>query len=630
MIIRNLQANTARAITTFAALFLFLITSPSPAQTPGALEFRERCAGCHGLDGRGGERAPTAQAESRSDEELRDLIQHGLPARGMPAFPVSDDVLKNLLSFVRSVTPHKAASLRPIHLNVRSIDFAELANPKPGSWLSYNGSLGGNRYSGLTEIGRKNVAGLGLRWIYSLSGSDRLEVTPVVADGVMYVTSGRNECLALDAGNGKLLWKYAAPGIQGGGGDGGGVNRGVAILGTRVFMETSQAHLIALDRATGNLLWDVSLGDPQLHYEGTSAPLIVKNLVIAGLGGGEYGIRGLITAHSPETGKEVWRVSTLPDQNDPAIKTWSEPAILGHGGSATWLTGSYDPSLDLIYWATGNPCPDFNGDHRKGDNLYSDSVLALRPADGHREWFYQFTPHDTHDWDAQETLMVVDAPFRGEQRKLLVQANRNGFFYVLDRTNGKLLVAKSFVKKMTWASGVGADGRPQLLPEAEPSVAGTLVCPSIEGGNNYMSTAYSPETRLFYVMALDKCSLYKKAEDVFQPGKAFEGTGSSEPENQPGKKFVRAINVDTGDVVWEFPEDGDGMTWGGLLSTAGGLVFFADDNGDFAALDAKTGKRLWRFTANQFWKASPMTFTAGGQQFVAIAGGSDILVFGLQ
>ena len=299
------------------------------------------------------------------------------------------------------------------------------------------------------------------------------------------------------------------------------------------------------------------------------------------------------------------------------------------GGGGTWLTGSYDPDTDTLYWPTGNPCPDYNGDERLGDNLYSDSVLALRPATGELKWYYQYTPHDLHDWDAVQVPVLIDADYGGATRHLLAQANRNGFFYVLDRADGRLLLAKPFVEKLTWASGIGADGRPQLLPGAEPTKEGTRVCPSVEGASNWFSTAFHPATGLFYVMALEKCNIFTKSAALWEAGKSFYGGTTKRVEGEDGKKYLRALDIQTGKVVWEQAQEGPGRTWGGVLATAGNLVVYGDDSGDFAAVDARDGRKLWRWPANANWKASPMTYLADGRQYVAIAGGPNVLVFGL-
>jgi alcohol dehydrogenase (cytochrome c) len=447
-------------------------------------------------------------------------------------------------------------------------------------------------------------------------------------DGVMYVTTA-NRAYALDARSGRQIWRYQRPLTKGLVGDAaGGINRGVAVLGDKVFMVTDHAHLIALHRLTGKLLWDVEMADYREHYGATSAPLVVKDLVISGISGGDEGVRGFLAAYKASTGERVWRFWTIPAPGEPLSETWIGNA-LPHGCAATWLTGTYDAQANLLYWTTGNPCPDYNGDERKGDNLYSDSVLALEPETGKLRWYYQFTPHDLHDWDAQQTPMLIDAEFQGRRRQLLAQANRNGFFYVLDRITGELLLAKPFVEQLTWASGIGPDGRPQLLSGGAPTPAGVNACPAVEGATNWMSTAYNPETGLFYVMALEKCVIYSKSPEPWERGKSFYGGGTRDAPDGPGRKYLRAIDAQTGKIVWQYPQIGPGNSWGGALSTAGGLVFFGDDSGAFAAVDAKSGKPLWYFHTNELWKASPMTYVAGGKQYVAVAAGSNILAFGL-
>jgi alcohol dehydrogenase (cytochrome c) len=370
------------------------------------------------------------------------------------------------------------------------------------------------------------------------------------------------------------------------------------------------------------------MADSSQNYGATSAPLAVKDLVVSGTSGGDEGVRGFIAAYEAATGKRVWRFWTVPLPGEPLAKTWVGRA-LEHGCTSAWLTGTYDAKLDLLYWTTGNPCPDYNGDERGGDNLYSDSVLALKPDTGELKWHFQFTPHDLHDWDAAQTPMLIDARFGGTERHLLAEASRNGFFYLLDRTNGHFLLARPFVEKLTWASGIDSSGRPQLLPGAEPSPEGTRACPSVEGATNWFSTAYHPGTGLFYLMALEKCNIYTKSDAVWHAGESYYGGETRRVPGEVPRKFLRALDIQTGKIVWEHGQEGPATTWGGVLSTAGDLVFYGDDGGDFAAVNARTGRPLWRWPANANWKASPMTYMAGGRQFVAIAGGPNILAFGL-
>jgi alcohol dehydrogenase (cytochrome c) len=547
----------------------------------------------------------------------------------MPPVQAGEEEFRNLLAYLSRLSRQPAQAAAAVVSNRNGlIDFSRGAEPKEGEWPTYHGQWGGNRYSRLNQIHAGNVAALAPRWMFPMRGSQSLEVTPVVVGNIMYVTTG-NEAYALDARSGREIWHYQHPAPEGVVGDAaGGINRGVAVLGDRVFMATPSAHLIALQRFTGRLLWDTEMADYRQNYGATSAPLVIKDLVISGTSGGDEGIRGFLAAYKASTGERVWRFWTIPAPGEPLSETWVGKA-LDHGCASTWLTGTYDPQLDLLYWATGNPCPDFNGDERQGDNLYSDSVLALKPETGELRWYYQFTPHDVHDWDSEETPMVIDADYRGRRRQLLAQANRNGFYYLLDRTNGKLLQATPFVKNLTWASGIGPDGRPKMLPHTEPTAEGVKVCPAVEGATNWMSSSYNPLTKWLYVMALEKCSVYMRSSAVWSPGKSYYGGGTREVPNEPGTKVLKAIDLATGKIVWEYPQIGPATSWGGLLSTAGGLVFFGDDSGAFAAVEAPTGKPLWHFHTNQLWKASPMTYMVDGKQYVAIAAGSNILAFGL-
>jgi alcohol dehydrogenase (cytochrome c) len=505
---------------------------------------------------------------------------------------------------------------------------ATAVKPGPGDWPTYNGQWNGNRHSPLKQIHPGNVAQLAPQWIFTVPDARRLQVTPLVVDGVMYVTAA-NQAYALDARTGRQIWQFRMPLTKGVIGDASAaINRGAALLGDKVFLITDHAHLLALHRATGALLWDVEVADYRQHYGMTSAPLVVNDLVLVGTSGGDEGAPGFITAHKASTGELVWKHRTLPAPGEPGSETWVGRA-LEHGCAAPWLTGSYDPEVGLVYWTTGNPCPDYNGDERQGDNLYSSSVIALDPSTGQRRWHYQFTPHDLHDWDASQPVLAVNAVFRGRPRKLLLQANRNGFFYVLDRVTGEFLLGEPFVKKMTWASGIGPDGRPKVLPDTAPTVQGNKVCPAVEGATNWMSSSYSAGTGLFYVMSLESCNIYSKSALWWRQGESFYGGGTRRVPGEKGVKILRALDIQTGKVVWEYPQIGPGNSWGGVLSTDGGLVFFGEDSGAFAAVEAKSGKYLWHFQTSQLWKASPMTYSADGRQFVAVASGGNILAFGV-
>jgi PQQ-dependent dehydrogenase (methanol/ethanol family) len=537
----------------------------------------------------------------------------------MPAFSGTPQRYRDLVSFLSNLGgiptgPNPAAREE---ISVQSMD--QILHPRPGDWPTYSGNINGNRYSDLSDINVKNVRDLKMAWIHPLPYFG-LETTPLVIDGVMYVT-GPNQVQALDGRTGREIWNYSRPRAAAGtipGDAAKGANRGAAVLGDRVFFITDNAHLICLQRLTGALLWDVLLAEP--HYGGTSTPLIAGGLVIAGVSGGDDGIRGLLAAYQPTTGEEVWRFWTIPLAGEPGSETWiGDPSPQG---GATWTTGSYDGATGTLYWGIGNPYPDTDGDHRGGDNLYTASDVALDARTGKLLWHFQFTPHDLHDWDANQPLVLADAPFHGRDRKLLLHANRNGFFYVLDRTDGKLLQATPMVKKLTWASGIGADGRPELLPGYETSKQGVKTCPAVRGATNWYSTAYNPSTHLYYVMTVEDCSIYRKAHDG--------GYGRSNDPADPPIKVLRAFALETGKIAWELPLAGPPeRNYAGVFSTAGGLVFFGETSGGFAAVDARTGNYLWHFEASEPWKASPMTYTVNGRQYVAIASGSNILSFAL-
>jgi len=661
-------------------LALILLTavpaSPAAAQAPepGRRPFEQLCSACHGADGQGGERGPgfIAALAFRTDAELATLIREGLPARGMPGFSVPPAQMPAIVAHIRRLQSRAGPELqrvkvdtiegRPLEglaLNQSSVDLQLLSADKrihllrrdgeryravtsQADWPTYHGQLGGNRYSPLDQISTHNVSRLAPAWTFSIPDTSRLQVTPVVVDGVMYVTAA-NECYALDAGNGRRLWHFKRPRTKGLAGDAAaGINRGVAVAGHRVFMITDHAHILALDRFTGSLLWETTMADWRLNYGATSAPLAVGDLVVSGTSGGDEGARGFVAAFDQATGKEVWRFWTVPARGEPGSETWKGTAI-DHPCAAAWLTGTFDPELGTLYWPTGNPCPDYDGSERLGDNLYSDSILALDVRTGRLKWFYQYTPHDVWDWDAQQPPVLVDVEWQGaprpstssgrtepvEVRKLLLHANRNGFFYVLDRATGKLLLAKPFVKKLTWAREIGPDGRPILNPDQYPTAEGTKVCPAVEGATNWFSTSFNPATGLYYVQTLEKCNIFTRRPEVWRAGQSFYGGSTKRVPGEPGQKILRAIDIRTGAIAWELPQIGPANSWGGTLSTAGGLVFVGEDSGALMAVDAATGEPRWQFQANVLWKASPMTYMFDGRQYVAVAAGPTLIAFAL-
>ncbi len=630
---------------------------------PGRVDFERNCGGCHGGDGTGGEMGPNIvnRLNNMSPEQLDAILANGRPDRGMPGFPnIQGEEKTRLVTFLRTLRPRRrAAPVRrevtltsgtklaglvlnesPLDLQLRTDDQkVHLLRPATGGyrevtsqtdWTTYNGDVKGNRYSQLGQITKQNVTRLAPKWVFPLEGVTRAQTTPVVVQGIMYVTSG-NECWALDAGAGREIWHFQRPRTKALVGNAAqGFNRGVAAAGDKVLMVTDNAHLLALNRFTGELVWETEMADWHKNYNATSAPLIVGNLAITGTAGGEQGARGFIAAYDVQTGKENWRFWTVPLPGEPGSETWKGKAI-EHPSGVAWLTGSYDPDLDTLYWASGNPGPDYNGEERQGDNLYTSSILALNPQTGKMKWYYQTTPHDLHDWDSTEPLVLIDREWEGRPRKLLIQANRNGFFYVFDRTDGKLLLAKPFVKNMNWAKEIGKDGKPVLL---ELPTAGSpnahKVCPSQSGATNWYSASYDPTTSYYLVQTVESCSVFttRKTEE-WEAGRGYSGGSQRVSADETPKQILRAIDVRTGNVVWEMPETGPSGSWGGTLAFATGITLVCEDGGMFSAVDSATGKPLWRFQTNATFKASPMTYTFDGKQYVTIAAGQNILTFGL-
>jgi alcohol dehydrogenase (cytochrome c) len=502
-----------------------------------------------------------------------------------------------------------------------------LVTPVDHNWSSYNGDYTGRRYSALREIDKTNVSELRAQWVFHVANSNHLEVTPVVVDGMMFVTSA-NDAFALDAQTGRTVWHYSRPITEGLIDDASQHhNRGVAVWHDRVFMETDNAHLLCLDVRSGHLLWDVAYTDGNRNYGATSAPLVVKDKVMVGTSGGDDGVRGFVAAYDAATGKESWRFWTIPAPGEFGSSSWPGESYK-LGGGTTWMPGTFDPELNTIFWGTSNPAPDFDGGPRPGDDLYTDCLLALDPDSGKLKWYFQFTPHDLFDYDAVETPVLVDAVFKGQARKLIVEANRNGFLYVLDRTDGKFLSATRFSEKLNWANGIDEKGRP-IRTDLKPTENGTRICPGMVGATNWHSPAFNPETSLFYFMALESCNIYKLRAQKFVPGQTYYATGASHSESDRNQKILLAYSIDGDKPNWRYIQAGSGHSSAGVMTTAGGLVFFGDDAQSFEAVDAATGKSLWHFNTGQNISASPMTYAVNSKQFVAIAAGSDIFTFTL-
>ena len=528
-------------------------------------------------------------------------------------------------------------------LSVRAqvpIDRILRADREPQNWLTYSGTFSSQRYSQLAQITPDNVKNLELQWIFQARTVEKFEATALVVDGVMYTVQAPNDLVALDAATGRTFWMYSYRPSQDARPCCGRLNRGVAILGDSLFMGTIDGHLIAVDARNGRPLWDAAVARPEAGYSITHAPLVVKDKVIVGTAGGEYGIRGFLAAYDPRTGKEVWRFYTVPGPGEAGHETWSGDSWK-RGGASVWVTGSYDADLNLTYWGIGNAGPDYNGDVRLGDNLYTSSVIALDADTGKLKWHYQFSPHDEFDYDAVQVPVLADVRWEGSPRKVMMWANRNGFFYVLDRLTGQFLLGKPFVR-VNWAEGFDKDGRPQRVPGKVPTPEGTLIYPGNQGGTNWYNPSYSPRTGLFYIPTwVNYSSLYVKRSNEFVEGREFVGglARSSVPQGirtgfqdyrkeEEGYGAVRAIDPNTGDLKWEYKMTD--FTDAGILTTASDLVFTGGREGYFFALNARTGALLWRFTAGATVMSGPMTYGVGDRQYVAVTAGSSLFAFALR
>jgi alcohol dehydrogenase (cytochrome c) len=521
------------------------------------------------------------------------------------------------------------------------------ADKEPQNWLTFHGTYRSNHFSSLNEVTRGNIHRLGLQWVFQSRSLDAYEATPIVVDGVLYTMEGDN-VVALDATNGRLFWMFrytAAPDVRL---CCGRVNRGVGVLGNMVFVAEADNHLVALDARTGRPIWNTTVANTSAGYSLTGAPFTAKDKVIVGVSGGEYGVRGFIVAYDAQTGAERWRFYTTAGPGDPGNDTWGRDSWK-HGGGTAWLTGSYDPETDLLYWGTGNPGPDMNGDVRPGDNLYTCSMIALHLESGKLAWYYQANPHNEFDWDAVQVPILADMNWRGNPRKLLLWADRNGFFYLLDRTTGQFLLAKAFVKQ-NWNAGFDRSGRPIMSVQSTSSAEGTLIFPDLQGGTNWFSPSFSVRTGLFYVNARDNQSyLYIKAKQTFEEGAEYKSEGhlAKRPAppavgtNQDQYTAVRALDPTTGQAKWEFKLDAgpDLSTFhdykadhgaAGILTTASDLLFTGGRQGTFVALDARNGELLWKQQLGGSLLMNPMTYAVHGKQYIAVAAGTSLFVFGLQ
>jgi len=496
----------------------------------------------------------------------------------------------------------------------------------PSQWLMYSGEYSGQRHSPLKQITPENVSRLTAQWTYQTGTTARgrgFEATPLVLDGVVYVTGPNNFAWALDARTGRPFWQYrrdlpndltygaSAP-----------VNRGFGVYGDRLFMVTLDAHLLGLDMKTGAVVWDVVLADYKIGYSATMAPLVLKDKVIVGISGSDYPTRGFLDAYDPKTGARLWRFYTVPGMGEPGSDTWPASIdVLSRGGGGTWVTGSYDPQLNTLYWGTGNPNPDYYGEDRKGDNLYTASLIAVDADSGKLKWHFQFTPHDTHDWDSNHVPVLADLTIGGQPRKVVMVANRNGFFYVIDRVTGKVMLGKPFTDT-TWARALGPDDHPIVLND------GSRGCiPDQWGGTNFMPPSFDPLLKLFFVTARETCATYVPQKQTIVPGQAST-SGVVRRDLDKAYGALRAIDATTGERKWEFRYATP--TFSGVLSTASGVVFGGDNEGNFMAFDARTGKNLWHYqTGSSIWGGSPMTYMFNRKQYVLVPSGSSVMAFAL-
>jgi alcohol dehydrogenase (cytochrome c) len=512
------------------------------------------------------------------------------------------------------------------------------ADQEPQNWLSYSGNTMSQRHSRLTQITPANAGNLTLKWVFQPRTLDKEEVTPLVVDGVMYTIQSPNDVIALDAATGKTIWTYLHKPAAGTVNPCcGNLSRGVAILGDKLFLASLDAQMIAIDAKTGKELWKTQAADYKQQYSFTVAPQVVKDKVITGVAGGEHGIRGFIAAYDVNTGKEVWRFNTVPGPGEAGYETWlgkdgkPNDSYL-HGGAPIWVTGSYDPETNLTMWGTGNAGPDWNGDARLGDNLYSSSVVALDADTGKLKWHYQFSPHNEFDWDATQVPVLADIQFQGRPRKVMMWANRNGVFYVLDRTSGQFLLGKPFTK-VNWLTGFDEKGRPMQAPGIVPTKEGTLVYPGNQGGTNWYNPSFSPATGLFYIPTWENSSsTYVKGEEPpeFHDGQSFTGTfprGGATTDDQFSS--IVAMDPNTGERKWSFRMSAPSIE-GGILTTASNVLFGGGRDGQFVALDARDGKLLWETNLGPSVSAGPMSYLVNGKQYISVQAGSALYTFALR
>ena len=612
------------------------LTGEGPVLAGKAL-FEGRCVTCHGAAGVGGTGPALTSHLLRhgdSDWAIFRSIRYGVEGTAMQAQAFGDEEIWSLIAYVRALQSEKIANDVQDALSVEPVTAERLMATRAESenWLTYSGAYDGRRYSLLDEINRDNAHRLGVAWIRQLGTRQPIvETTPVVVDGVMYATAPPNIVHALDAATGEVLWTYTHQVPDDPRVCCGLINRGVAISGTTLLLATLDAQLLALDARTGKRLWITRVADYKGGYSFTSPPLILGDLAILGPSGADLGVRGFLDAYRVSDGERVWRTYTVPGPGEPGNESWSGDSWKRGGGTA-WMPGVYDPELDLLYWPTGNPGPDYQGELREGDNLYTDSLLALDPATGEIRWHFQFTPHDEHDWASTQVPSLVDIEVDGVQRKAVIQANRNGFFYALDRETGEFLHAKAYVHQ-NWATSIDDTGRPILNEETVLDRYGKVTWPSPIGGTSWWSQTYSPKTGLHYVSALEYGQVvFKDAKRVeYVPGEYYLGGGHRPiPGAQTLHFATRAIDPGTGETVWsrDYPNRPDWWKTGGLVGTAGDILFTGDGT-YFYVLDAADGRELWKMNVGGRINASPITYAVDGRQYFFLAAGQAFIALAL-
>jgi alcohol dehydrogenase (cytochrome c) len=599
----------------------------------GGRIFHERCAGCHGDNGSGGSVGPslTRATYNHGDSDLAiyEVMRDGVPGTAMPRAGLSLPELLRVTAYVKMLQAHLPADegpARPV-INV-SYEHLRAAGKNSDEWLTYSGSYDGSRHTSLAEITPANVARLRARWIKQFDISQQnIEATPLVVDGFIFLAADGGNVLALNAKSGDVIWQYKRPIPADLPLDFGPVNRGLAVSGGTIFFGTPDGYLVALNAADGKVLWETLVSSPSGGYSMSGAPLAVNGLVIVGVAGGEFGARGFLVAYEALSGQQQWRFYTIPGPGDVGHETWENDAWRTGGGGA-WVTGSYDPSTDLLYWGVGNPSPAFLGDVRPGDNLFTDSVIALHASTGQLAWYFQFTPHDEHDWDAAQTPILTDVLIKGIVRKVICWANRNGFYYVLDRVTGEFLTGVPFVE-IDWATGLTSAGRPNLLDAAKVSTTGRRTRPGI-GATNWPNPAFDQSRGSIFIPATENSAVFTKRppNDVIgDPHGYFIGSGWSQVELPT--RLVVALDAATGSRKWQYPESASARDYSGLLATAGGLVFGAS-GGVLFALDADSGREVFKQSLGGTTMSPPISFAIDGEQVIAVAAGRALFLFGLR